>query len=178
MEGFRLLLRATAEVPGEPIIVLPDINVIDGSLSVTNDDACVNPGDDGRPGRSAATAPRVGVIPVLPGSRWDTASAGVRRFHKSSGSSSKFIGPRPRVCQTVQAILAERRWRNTNQQSSKGSGIRQILLARLHRPALFRASGSSVSLVCQTSLFDRLQMMLLQMKRLTVEGSSCSDLIS
>lgn len=114
--------------PGEPIIVLPDINVIDGSLSVTKDDACVNPGDDGRPGRSAATALRVGVIPVLPGSRWDTASAGVRRFHKSSGGSSRFIGPRPRVCQTVQANLAERRWRNTNQQSSKGSGIRQILL--------------------------------------------------
>lgn len=48
-------------------------------------------------------------------------------IHKSSGSSSKFIWPSPRICQTVQANLAERRWRNTNQHSSKGSGIRQIL---------------------------------------------------
>lgn len=49
-------------------------------------------------------------------------------FHKSSGSSSKLIWPSPRICQTVQANLAERRWWNTNQHSSKGSGIRQILL--------------------------------------------------
>lgn len=43
------------------------------------------------------------------------------RDGRNAGSASKFIWPRPQVCQSVQANLAERRCRNTNQQSSKGS---------------------------------------------------------